>query len=179
MTNPAESGEEILGAACRWLQDRINPELEMIDAGKLKDLSDEGSRMVQAQIVLMPLLSRVRIREARERRDAPADSVEAIFQALKAIVAKEPATQKFDAQLLADGFAMSAMYLDKGDRSFKAYAELMRLSMGDRITPYLRSCYEAARYYPEFDSTGMSEREACPWGTRPPVRRSFDESWRR
>lgn len=38
---------------------------------------------------------------------------------------------------------------------------------------------EAARYYPEFDSTGVSEREACPWGMRPPVRRSFDESWRR
>jgi len=117
--------------------------------------------MVQAQIVLIPLLSRVRIREARGRRDAPDDSVEAIFQALKAIVAKEPAAQKFDAQLLADGFAMAGMYLHKGDRSFKAYAEIMRLTMGDRITPYLRSCYEAARHYPEFDSTGMSGEATC------------------
>ena len=161
MTNSAESGEEILGAACRWLQDRIDCEIELIDAGNIDDLTDEGSRMVEAQKVLIPLLSRVRVRETRERRDAPKDSVEAIFQALKAIVAKEPACKKFDSQLLADGFAMSAMYLDKGDRSFKAYAELMRLSMGDRITPYLRSCYEAARYYPEFDSTGMSDDATC------------------
>ena len=161
MTNPAESGEEILGAACRWLQDRINPEIEMIDAGKLKDLSDEGSRMVDAQMVLIPLLSRVRIREARERSEAPNDSVEAMFQALKAIVAKEPAVKKFNAQLLADGFAMSGILLDKGERSFNAYVERMALLMGDRIKPYLRSCYEAVRHYPGFDYTGMSDEATC------------------
>jgi len=161
MTNPAESGEEILGAACRWLQDRINPELEMVDAGKLEDLSDEGSRMIDAQMVLLPLLSRVRIREARERSETPDDPVEQLVQVLKAIVAKEPAVKKFDAQLLADGFAMTGILLDKGERSFNAYVERMALVMGDRIKPYLRSCYEAARHYPGFDYSGMSTDAAC------------------
>ena len=56
---------------------------------------------------------------------------------------------------------MGGILLDKGDRSFNAYAEVMALAMGDRIKPYLRSCYEAVRHYPGFDYNGMSEEATC------------------
>lgn len=162
MSGRTESGEEILGAACHWLQGRIDFEIEMVDAGDREDLSDEGSRMVDAQVVLIPLLSRVRLREARERRDARRKSTaEGFLQALRAMAAHTPVARKFEARLFADGFAMAALHLDKGDRSFPAYADVMLRTLGDRIRPYILSCYEAVRHYPEWDSYGMSDEATC------------------
>lgn len=165
MTAREEAGEEIIEAAARWLQAEIDREISLVDDGEADDVSDEYPSMLKAGVALAEVMLVLRGRKARQRGQRY-DAVEEIFEALKAISLREAAAAKFDAQLLADGFAMAGMYLDKGDRSFTAYANTMILAMGTQIKPYLRSVYEAARHYPPFDSAGMTDEATC--------RREFD-----
>jgi N12 class adenine-specific DNA methylase len=61
-----------------------------------------------------------------------------------------------DPETLQAGLTLAGYHIEAGARSFAAYSKAMIDDLGDGIKPYLRSFYESVRYYPGFDSKGMS-----------------------
>jgi len=57
-----------------------------------------------------------------------------------------------DPELLAAGITLAGYHIEKGARTFAAYAKAMVADLGDYVKPHLASWYEAARRYP-----GMEE----------------------
>lgn len=57
-----------------------------------------------------------------------------------------------DPELLAAGITLAGYHIERGARTFAAYAKAMVADLGDYVKPHLASWYEAARRYP-----GMEE----------------------
>jgi hypothetical protein len=57
-----------------------------------------------------------------------------------------------DPELVQAGITLAGYHIEKGARSFAAYARAMIGDLGEGVRPYLRSWYEGVRYYP-----GMEE----------------------
>jgi N12 class adenine-specific DNA methylase/tRNA1(Val) A37 N6-methylase TrmN6 len=64
-----------------------------------------------------------------------------------------------DPEMMLDGAKLAVYHLEAGTRLFADYAREMVADIGDEFRPYLRSWYESARHWPEFDSRGMSKPE--------------------
>lgn len=61
-----------------------------------------------------------------------------------------------DPEIVQAGIQLAGYHIEAGARSFAAYAKAMIDDLGEMVRPYLRGWYEAVRYYPGFDSAGMS-----------------------
>src|SRR5690606_19299844 len=57
-----------------------------------------------------------------------------------------------DPELVQAGITLAGYHIERGARTFTAYAQAMVADLGDAVRPYLRGWYEAVRYYP-----GMEE----------------------
>lgn len=62
-----------------------------------------------------------------------------------------------DPELMMDGMTIAGAYIESGMRNFGQYAKAMVEDMGDGVTPYLLSFWEAARNFPGVDTTGMTD----------------------
>jgi hypothetical protein len=86
-----------------------------------------------------------------------------LFTADKVAAARERMKKKLgtlnsgmDPELLVDGMTIAGAYIESGVRKYSDYARAMVDDFGDKIRPYLRSFYEAARNYPGLDTEGMT-----------------------
>lgn len=61
-----------------------------------------------------------------------------------------------DPELITLGTQAAVYHIEAGARTFAEFSKTMVGDFGDTIKPYLRSWYEAARYYPGSDDAGMS-----------------------
>ena len=55
-----------------------------------------------------------------------------------------------DPETLMDGIILAGYHIEKGARTFAAYARAMLDDLGDAVRPYLKSWYLAAKYDPRF-----------------------------
>lgn len=62
-----------------------------------------------------------------------------------------------DPEIITLGTQAAVYHIEAGARSFAAFSKAMVKDFGDTVKPYLRSWYEAARYYPGADAEGMSK----------------------
>ncbi|MCC6229880.1 MAG: hypothetical protein IT432_11715, partial [Phycisphaerales bacterium] len=63
----------------------------------------------------------------------------------------------FDPELFAIGAEMTALYVEKGARSFSSFARQMVADLGDAVKPYLKAFYNGARDMPGVDASGMDD----------------------
>jgi hypothetical protein len=89
-----------------------------------------------------------------------------VFTADAAAAARERLRKKLgqvrsglDPEMVQDGIILAGYHIEAGARQFAAYAKAMLDDLGEGARDYLRSWYEAARYYPGFDNTGMTPAE--------------------
>ena len=61
-----------------------------------------------------------------------------------------------DPELVQAGITLAGYHVEAGARGFAAYAKAMLDDLGDTVRPFLRSWYEALRYYPGFNSKDMT-----------------------
>ena len=61
--------------------------------------------------------------------------------------------------MVQDGLTLAGYHIESGTRKFADYSKAMIDDFGEAIRPYLRSFYEPVRYYPGFDTEGMSTPE--------------------
>lgn len=57
-----------------------------------------------------------------------------------------------DPEIVQAGITLAGYHIEKGARSFAAYARAMIEDLGAEVRPYLRGWYEAIRYYPGMDA---------------------------
>lgn len=69
--------------------------------------------------------------------------------------AKEP-NAGVDQRDVLDGITLAVYHIEAGVRPFADYTRVMIEDLGEWARPYLRSWYEAVRYYPGFNAEGMS-----------------------
>lgn len=50
--------------------------------------------------------------------------------------------------MMMDGITLAGYHIEKGARTFAAYARAMVDDLGDGVKPYLKSFYNALRDYP-------------------------------
>jgi N12 class adenine-specific DNA methylase len=62
-----------------------------------------------------------------------------------------------DPEIVQAGIQLAGYHIEAGARKFGEFAAAMVNDLGSAIKPYLRGWYEAVRYYPGFDSTGMTD----------------------
>ncbi|MBU4053611.1 MAG: hypothetical protein KKA41_04525, partial [Proteobacteria bacterium] len=62
-----------------------------------------------------------------------------------------------DPELVQAGIQLAGYHIEAGARSFVNYAKAMLEDLGAAAKPYLRSWYEAVRYYPGFENKDMTE----------------------
>ncbi len=62
-------------------------------------------------------------------------------------------------EMVRAGIIRAGYHIESGIRSFADYSAKMIEELGEAIQPYLRQFYEAVRWEPGFDSTGMSTAE--------------------
>ena len=60
-----------------------------------------------------------------------------------------------DPELLALGAELAVYHLERGARTFVAYANAMLDTLGDAVRPYLRMWYEGARFYPGMEDIAL------------------------
>ena len=63
---------------------------------------------------------------------------------------------QFNQELLLAGFTIAGERFESGVRDFGDYAAAMINELGTDITPYLLVFWESLRYFPDFDSKGMT-----------------------
>lgn len=63
----------------------------------------------------------------------------------------------FDPELFAIGAEMTALYVEKGARSFASFARQMVADLGESVKPYLKAFYNGARDMPGVDASGMDD----------------------
>ena len=61
-----------------------------------------------------------------------------------------------DPEIVQAGIQLAGYHIEAGARSFIEFSKAMIADIGDSVRPYLRSWYEAVRYYPGFDTEGMT-----------------------
>ncbi len=64
-----------------------------------------------------------------------------------------------DPELRVLGAELAGYHIEAGARSFVAYSQKMISDLGDSVRPYLRVWYEAVRFYPGMDATGMDSED--------------------
>lgn len=85
-----------------------------------------------------------------------ADKAAAARARLKAKLSGTQLNSGIDPETVQDGITLAGYHIEAGARSFAAYTRAMIEDLGETVRPYLRGWYEAVRYYPGFDSKGMS-----------------------
>ncbi|QOJ19473.1 MAG: PLxRFG domain-containing protein [Gammaproteobacteria bacterium] len=100
---------------------------------------------------------------AIEQQDTAQFAKNKIFTAAKVAAARARLKSKLntlnsgvDPELLQDGITLAGAYIESGFRTFGEYSDAMINDLGEKVRPYLRSFYEAARHYPGLDTTGMT-----------------------
>jgi len=102
-----------------------------------------------------------------------------VFTAEAAAAARERLRKKLgtlrsgiDPEMVQDGIILAGYHIEAGARGFAAYAKAMLDDLGDAAREHLRSWYEAARYYPGFDS-----REMTPTAETDRLWEEMQKSW--
>ena len=65
-----------------------------------------------------------------------------------------------DPEIMQAGITLAGYHIEKGARTFAAYAKAMLADLGSAIRPYLKSFYNALRDYPGFDPSGMDSYDS-------------------
>lgn len=119
----------------------------------MENLTGQGGLFGQAEPAQQPA-----------RTAAPAASANTIFTEDSAEKARALLRRKLgqlnsgvDPEMLQAGITLAGYHIEKGARSFAAYARAMLGDLGDAVRPYLKSWYNALRDYPGFDASGMTE----------------------
>ena len=79
----------------------------------------------------------------------------------------------FDPEFVFDGLTIAGFHIERGARSFGAYAEAMIAELGDTVRPYLKFFYNGIRDFPgfdfakEMDPPGLVDLKAAKWATSP------------
>ena len=88
-------------------------------------------------------------------RPAPAPTPNTIFTEDAAAKARELLRRKLgqlnsglDPEMLQAGITLAGYHIEKGARSFSAYAQAMLADLGDAVRPYLKSWYMGVKYDP-------------------------------
>lgn len=86
---------------------------------------------------------------------APAVSANTVFTEDAAARARERLKQKLgrlnsglDPEMMMDGITLAGYHIEKGARTFAAYARAMMADLGDGVRPYLKSWYMGVKYDP-------------------------------
>ena len=66
---------------------------------------------------------------------------------------------QFDHELFLDGITLACAYFESGVHDFGDYAAAMINELGTDITPYLLVFWQSLRYFPDFDTHGMTSIE--------------------
>ncbi len=103
-----------------------------------------------------------------------ADAVAAARERMKAKLAamNKPDAPKMmaqdgslDPEMMQDGITMAGAYIEAGVKGYKELEAALVGDLGEAIRPFVRTFYEAVRYYPGFNNTGMTpaaEIDAAP-----------------
>ncbi|ARV77127.1 hypothetical protein SKUL_28 [Pseudomonas phage Skulduggery] len=100
---------------------------------------------------------------AKAAKPAPSENKifteDAAAEARKVILASlGTARSGIDPKLAVAGLTLAGYHIEKGARSFAAYAQAMTADLGDIVRPYLKSWYMAAKYDPRMsDMEGLSQ----------------------
>lgn len=94
-------------------------------------------------------------KETPAQRPAPAPTPNTIFTEDAATKARELLRRKLgqlnsglDPEMLQAGITLAGYHIEKGARSFSAYAQAMLADLGDAVRPYLKSWYMGVKYDP-------------------------------
>lgn len=99
---------------------------------------------------------------------APAVSANTVFTEDAAAKARERLKKKLgrlnsgiDPEMMIDGITLAGYHIEKGARTFAAYASAMLADLGDGVRPYLKSWYMGVKYDPRAASLdGMDSAAA-------------------
>lgn len=99
---------------------------------------------------------------------APAASANTVFTEDAAAKARERLKKKLgrlnsgiDPEMMIDGITLAGYHIEKGARTFTAYARAMLADLGDGVRPYLKSWYMGVKYDPRAASLdGMDSAAA-------------------
>lgn len=99
---------------------------------------------------------------------APAASANTVFTEDAAAKARERLKKKLgrlnsgiDPEMMIDGITLAGYHIEKGARTFAAYARAMLADLGDGVRPYLKSWYMGVKYDPRAASLdGMDSAAA-------------------
>lgn len=78
------------------------------------------------------------------------DAAAAARERLRAKLRGSTPTSGVDPEVLKDGMLLSAYHIERGARTFAAYAKAMLEDMGDIVRPYLKSWYMAVKFDPSY-----------------------------
>jgi hypothetical protein len=106
--------------------------------------------------------------EAPAPAPAPAVSANTVFTEDAAAKARERLKKKLgrlnsgiDPEMMIDGITLAGYHIEKGARTFAAYASAMLADLGDGVRPYLKSWYMGVKYDPRAASLdGMDSAAA-------------------
>lgn len=137
------------GAAGRW---SVTVHAVKQDGGKWVDVAGEEDRTHSTQ----PSDSELRVGpRAKAPAAAPAVKANTIFTEDAAAAARARMKKKLgtlnsgiDPELLQDGITLAGYHIEKGARTFAAYARAMLDDMGESIRPYLKQLYMAVKFDP-------------------------------
>lgn len=101
--------------------------------------------------------------EAKEKTTSTYGASNKLFTKDAADAARELLRKKLaqvnsglDPEMVQAGIQLAGYHIESGARSFVAYSQEMLSDLGEAVKPYLRGWYEAVRYYPGMETTGMT-----------------------
>lgn len=114
---------------------------------------DEMERRVQARMRGEP--AEPKPEQPKQEKAKPEVSKNRIFTEDAAAKARERLRKKLgqlnsglDPEMMMDGITLAGYHIEKGARTFAAYARAMLADLGDGVRPYLKSWYMGVKYDP-------------------------------
>lgn len=123
-----------------WLRAYDAAEREMVDQG------GEKAAEVAKRRAARPSPNTIFTEEAAEKARA----------LLKAKLSGAQLNAGLDPEIVQAGITLAGYHVERGLRSFGAYADAMIGDLGDAVRPYLRGWYEAVRYHPGMEAVAKA-----------------------
>lgn len=88
------------------------------------------------------------------------DAAEKARAILEAWIDGNQLNSGIDPEVMQAGITLAGYHIEKGARTFAAYAKAMIDDLGDAVRPYLRSWYEGVRYHPAMEAAAREMSSA-------------------
>jgi hypothetical protein len=101
---------------------------------------------------------RIDIQTLWKKEEIPPKKAEELWDRARAVLDEKPSNVNagFDPEIFTNGTKLTMFYIGTGAGKFKDFAELMINELGEKIKPYLKSFYIAAKYIPGMEEYSKS-----------------------